>query len=371
MTDVNVRRRGRCAISLLVASPLALLLLALAAETVAGHLGARLSGTAVSSSPAVGGMAAAFVLFGKKRRDDEDDEALRAAALEAESGVDAQAVDEALLPRWRRPSLQQVRRTDPLRAAEAAPCLSFEAAGVRPLENFERRQIGYRLVRLLDSPDELRAREIGILDQGDEVQLLFRHGVYWLVLCPDGRQGWVHRMTLADPARPAPLQDDLDPMPQYVDDCPEVEVAEYADDPSTDGLLEAYMTARRDVLRTMADESQADGAAADTTVTFAQFQGATFAAPMPETPMAWRDVRVVDAPVAETLGPVFNLPVPVEETSTRPVPVSLAAAEPPSAESPAAGPTHAGEKYSARKSAGSRKAATASRPGTKSRRPSR
>ena len=354
MTDVTVGRRGRFPISLLVASPFALLVLALAAGIAAGHFGVRLAGTAFPAHPAVAGMAGAFMFFGKRGHDDDEAEEGRRAAGAAyatEAGADASTVDESLLPRWRRPSLQQVRRTDPLRAAEAAPCLSFEAAGVRPLENYERRQIGYRLVRLLDSPDELRSREIGILDQGDEVQLLSRHGVYWLVLCPDGRQGWVHRMTLADPYQSVLLPEDLDPMPQYVDDCPEVEAVEYVEESSSDGLLEAYMTARRDVLRTMADESQADDGSGETTVTFAAFQGATFAAPMSETPSAWPD------PIAEA--------TPVVEA------VSPAAEEPPSAESPAAGPAHAGEKYSARKSAGSRKAAAASRPGTKSRRPSR
>ena len=65
------------------------------------------------------------------------------------------------------------------------------------------------MVRLLDTPDELRGAEIGFLDQGDEVQLLEKRGVYWLVLCPDGRQGWIHKMTLGDvvgepPARSSP-----------------------------------------------------------------------------------------------------------------------------------------------------------------------
>jgi hypothetical protein len=62
----------------------------------------------------------------------------------------------------------------------------------------ERRVIRYRVVRLLDAPDELRSADIGQLDQGDEVQLLERSGAYWLVLCPDGRQGWVHKMTLGE-----------------------------------------------------------------------------------------------------------------------------------------------------------------------------
>jgi hypothetical protein len=231
MTGVSVRRCPQFPRIVLAASPLALILLALAAGTAAGH-------------PATW---AAFALFGKKRRDDDqpDEGQLEAAAAsgsEAEAAPGLESVDESMLPRWRRPSLQQVRRSDPLRDAENAPHLSFESAQVRPLENCERRRIGYRLVSLLDLPDELRSREIGILDQGDEVQLLRRHGVYWLVLCPDGRQGWVHRMTLADPAAGVPFDPDPEPMPQYMDDD---EVGENAPDLDGNGLLEAYMQARR------------------------------------------------------------------------------------------------------------------------------
>jgi hypothetical protein len=54
------------------------------------------------------------------------------------------------------------------------------------------------VVRLLDAPDELRGAEIGSLLHGDEVQLIERSGTYWMVLCPDGRQGWIHKMTLGD-----------------------------------------------------------------------------------------------------------------------------------------------------------------------------
>jgi hypothetical protein len=254
--------------------------------------------------------------------------------------------------------------------------MSFESAGVRPLENFERRQIGYRLVRLLDSPDELRAREIGIVDQGDEVQLLQRHGVYWLVLCPDGRQGWIHRMTLADPTRVAGLADDPEPMPQYMDEVDPAPAAEYAasqpEYPGVDGLLEAYMTARRDVLKTMAEES-ADGDAP-----VLEFQGTTFAAPAqyaeqtqypieyaaPEQPAPDEFATAVDAVVAFEFEPAAS-PAPAAEV------VVEQPSEPPSAEPLAASPARAGERYSARKSAGTHKAATASRPGTKSRRPSR
>jgi hypothetical protein len=54
------------------------------------------------------------------------------------------------------------------------------------------------MVSLLDVPDEIRGVEIGNLDEGDEVVLLEKRGTYWRVLCPDGREGWLHKMTLGD-----------------------------------------------------------------------------------------------------------------------------------------------------------------------------
>jgi uncharacterized membrane protein YgcG len=164
--------------------------------------------TLVSTTGAVA-MAMAFAIFGKKRRDEEQpapDEVLEANAARA-SAVAASSqlaiapapapVDvESLMPRWRRPSLQQARKADPTRYVATAPRLQFDESmnGI----GYERRVIRYRVVSLLDAPDELRAVEIGQLDQGDEVQLLERSGAYWLVLCPDGRQGWLHKMTLGD-----------------------------------------------------------------------------------------------------------------------------------------------------------------------------
>ena len=102
------------------------------------------------------------------------------------------------MPRWRRPSLLEARRADPLRDGTVAPRLTFDHGLVGPLDGRERRLIRYNLVRLLDTPDELRGTELAFLDQGDEVQLLEKRGVYWLVLCPDGRQGWIHKMTLGE-----------------------------------------------------------------------------------------------------------------------------------------------------------------------------
>ena len=109
---------------------------------------------------------------------------------------------EMLMPRWRRPSLLLARKADPIRDNAPAPRLTFDAGLVGPLAGRERRVIRYRVVRLLDSPDELRGAEIGYLDQGDEVQLLEKYGAYWLVLSPDGQQGWLHKMTLGDASRP-------------------------------------------------------------------------------------------------------------------------------------------------------------------------
>jgi hypothetical protein len=363
MTDVLVQLRSRPGAGLLVAVPAALLLLlvlGLAAGSAGGHSNGKLGNAsgAPGTVTAGGAACAAFAFFGKRRRDDEGPEdglesASAGTASEAEAVLGLEAVDEALLPRWRRPSLQQVRRADPLRAGESAPSLSFESAGVKPLEDYERRVIGYRLVRLLDSPDELRSREIGVLDQGDEVQLLERRGAFWLVLCPDGRTGWLHRMTLADP-RQAELMEDAaaplepDPMPEYVDEAEAFETVEDPEDSGDDGLLEAYMTARRDVLRTMASGEPGAAEASADAPAFCTFEAATFAA----------------LPGAQ----VEAAPQPVE-ASSQPV-MEPASAETP-AETLAAKPERAGAQYSARKTAGTRKAATASRPGTKSRRPSR
>jgi hypothetical protein len=195
-------------------------------------------------------MAMAFGLFGKRRRDGEppapDEELAMAAAVGAgmaaivvppESDIEAA---EAMMPRWRRPSLMQARKADPIRDYTPAARLSFDQGLVGPLDGHERRFIRYRVVRMLDTPDELRGSEIGYLDRGDEVQLLQKYGAYWLVLSPDGRQGWVHNMTLGEvvdeqvqPDRPVAT------MPL----APETWTMGESDD-DTD-VLEAYLESRR------------------------------------------------------------------------------------------------------------------------------
>jgi hypothetical protein len=159
-------------------------------------------------------IAMAFFMFGKRRRDGEPpapDEVLAANAARlstipasslvpaSDPGAGARLADEAGIPRWRRPSLLEARKADPRFATFAAhDRMSFNHGGQPATAGTERRKIRYRAVSLLDAPDPLRSAEIGDLDEGDEVQLLQKSGGYWLVLCPDGSQGWVHRMTLGD-----------------------------------------------------------------------------------------------------------------------------------------------------------------------------
>jgi hypothetical protein len=176
-------------------------------------------------------MAMAFIVFGKKRRDREPTAADEVLAAQAARGAGlapnagyantvvpgaaaaASAVQAAVaapaavvspdadghMPRWRRPSLMEARKADPTRmAGAAAVSLRFTGDAGAAVDGMERRLIRYRLVSLLDLPDEVRGTEISVLDEGDEVVLLEKRGTYWRVLCPDGRQGWLHKMTLGD-----------------------------------------------------------------------------------------------------------------------------------------------------------------------------
>lgn len=165
----------------------------------------------MTTTTGVVGAALAFSVFGKRRRDGEPpapDEILAeaaalgvgvAAAALASVALPVAAPDlEAAMPRWRRPSLIEARKADPVRDPIVTSRLTFDHGLVGALDGRERRFIRYTVVRLLDQPDELRGAEIGFVDSGDEVQLLEKRGVYWLVLCPDGRQGWIHKMTLGD-----------------------------------------------------------------------------------------------------------------------------------------------------------------------------
>ena len=187
-------------------------------------------------------MAMAFLVFGKRRRDGQPTDADEVLAANAAMGlgyVPAPALAPVLapamapatvtsatpipvaaaaavaamqtvvdigpapeidghMPRWRRPSLMEARKADPTRFIAADAKLTFDGRASAAVQGLERRRIRYRLVSLLDAPDEVRGVEIGSLDEGDEVVLVEKRGTYWRVLCPDGRDGWVHKMTLGD-----------------------------------------------------------------------------------------------------------------------------------------------------------------------------
>lgn len=194
-------------------------------------------------------LAMGFGFFGKRRRDGEPPEPDEVLSAEAARGT-GQAADAALvpdpeapsapvdaelaMPRWRRPSLLQARKADPLREAGAAPRLTFGDAAVAQTEGVERRLIRYLVVQLLDAPDEFRGRAIGTVAQGDEVQLLEKSGTYWLVLCPDGQEGWLHRMTLGDVVGATPA-----PSARETWATPSADIEDVDDD-----VLTAFMTAR-------------------------------------------------------------------------------------------------------------------------------
>ena len=120
--------------------------------------------------------------------------------------------------------------------------MTFDQGLVGPLDDGrERKVVRYRVVRLLDSPDELRGQEIGYLDQGDEVQLLEKYGAYWLVLSPDGQQGWLHKMTLGDV-----YEDDAPPPEGPVATMPIAAESWTMGEADIDGdVFDAYLESRR------------------------------------------------------------------------------------------------------------------------------
>ena len=167
-------------------------------------LAARSAMVATGSAAVV---AMALFTFKRRRREDEDpdevpsrdDDRADAPSL-APFSTDAVLTGEMAMPRWRRPSLAQARKADPgtSLAAIEAERLTFTRGATGGDPGNERRRIRYRMVRLSDAPDEILGQEIGRLDQGDEVELLERSGLYWKVRTPLGEIGWVHKMTLGD-----------------------------------------------------------------------------------------------------------------------------------------------------------------------------
>ncbi len=102
-------------------------------------------------------------------------------------------LEEASIPRWRRPSLRAARqlseRDVPI---EHVPIVFRDLVG----PGVVRRQVAYRLVRMGTEPDEFSGEEVGRLDRGDEVEILREEQGYCLVRTPLEAVGWVHRTTL-------------------------------------------------------------------------------------------------------------------------------------------------------------------------------
>lgn len=118
----------------------------------------------------------------------------------------AQEAAEAAMPRWRRPSLMAARTA----MVSTSPTATQPAAGLTFSEDqlaaadLELRGIRYHMVPLLDRPDQLAGTQLGMLQMGDQVQVVDRSGVYVHVRTPLGQAGWIHRTTLGEPVRPAP-----------------------------------------------------------------------------------------------------------------------------------------------------------------------
>lgn len=131
-------------------------------------------------------------------------------AMAPESAVAAAAVDpEALMPRWRRPSLLAARRNDPSRYGTADRAAMHFTPDTAPT-TAELRVVRLAVVPLLDRPDEVLGMQITDLVLGDEVQVTESTGGYWEVVCPDGERGWVHRTTLGLPGAIAAIEREPD-----------------------------------------------------------------------------------------------------------------------------------------------------------------
>ena len=126
-----------------------------------------------------------------------------ATAVDAMAPPDLREVDpEANMPRWRRPSLLEARRSDPSRQTQShrVPMRFTDDQ----IYQFDVRIVRYAVVPLLDRPDEVLGIRIADLEQSDEVQVLSTHGTFVEIHCPNGERGFVHRTTLRPRVADAP-----------------------------------------------------------------------------------------------------------------------------------------------------------------------
>lgn len=126
-----------------------------------------------------------------------------ATAIEAMSPSSLDVDPEAGVPRWRRKSLIEARRSDPrLNIPTRKVSRRFsehDAAGL------DIRVVRYAIVPVLDRPDEVLGLRLSDLDQGDEVGVVGASGAFLEITCPNGDRGWVHRTTLGQKVVVEPL----------------------------------------------------------------------------------------------------------------------------------------------------------------------
>lgn len=136
------------------------------------------------------------IFFFMIRRRNESPVGMAASQLSTGMGTGTarptQLGDDAAVPRWLRPSLQAARKAGwgvpPPRSA--VRFTGPAAPGV------DRREIGYRLVRVADGPDDLGSEEIGRFDRGDQVEILESKGPFVRVRGADGLEGWVQQAAI-------------------------------------------------------------------------------------------------------------------------------------------------------------------------------
>ena len=127
-----------------------------------------------------------------------------------------EADPEAGMPRWRRPSLLEARRSDPTRSEPVARMPMRFAEGGSSTDDV--RAVRYAVVPVLDRPDEVLGLRLSDLGAGDEVRVVGASGAFLEVLCPNGDQGFVHRTTLGKAGSAAIADGPRQPMPQEADD---------------------------------------------------------------------------------------------------------------------------------------------------------
>ena len=137
-----------------------------------------------------------YLLVARRRRSAEEEApavAVGAAMGTASAADDLPASAGAFIPTWLRRSMEEGER---IGRPDARLALHFADP---PELGVDRRLVRYRLVRLVDVPDEANGEQITWLDVGDEVEVVDGHGRFFRVRTPNGFEGWLHGSALSGP----------------------------------------------------------------------------------------------------------------------------------------------------------------------------